>query len=75
MIRRMAKSTQTQIQEQTLSQTLSPQQLLAVQLLELTTVEMEERVKGEVMDNPALEPVEQDDGTKRAARIFLKPLL
>ena len=59
----MAKSTQTQIQEQTLSQTLSPQQLLAVQLLELTTVEMEERVKGEVMDNPALEPVEQDDGT------------
>lgn len=59
----MAKSTQTQIQEQTLAQTLSPQQLLAVQLLELTTVEMEERVKGEVMDNPALEPVEQDDGT------------
>ena len=58
----MAKSTQTQIQEQALSQTLSPQQLLAVQLLELTTVEMEERVKGEVMDNPALEPVEQEDG-------------
>ena len=52
----MTKSsfTQTQTQQQTLSQTLSPQQLLAVQLLEMTTVEIEERVRGEVMDNPVL---------------------
>ncbi len=42
-------------------QTLSPQQLLAVQLLELTTLEIEDRVHGEIMDNPALEPVEYDD--------------
>ena len=53
--------TQTQHQEQSLVQTLSPQQLLAVQLLEMTTVEIEERVRGEVMDNPALEPVPQDE--------------
>ena len=52
---------QTQQQLQALAQTLSPQQLLAVQLLEMTTVEIEERVRGEVMDNPALEAVEPDE--------------
>ena len=52
--------TQIQHQEQSLVQTLSPQQLLAVQLLEMTTVEIEEKVRGEVMDNPALEPFEPD---------------
>ena len=52
---------QIQSQDQLLLQTLSPQQLLAVQLLELTTLEIEDRVHGEIMDNPALEPVEQDD--------------
>ncbi len=52
--------TQTQHQEQSLVQTLSPQQLLAVQLLEMTAVEIEERVRGEVMDNPALEQLEPD---------------
>ena len=55
------KFTQTQQQQQTLAQTLSPQQLLAVQLLELTTIEIEERVRGEVMDNPALDAVEPDE--------------
>ena len=53
--------TQIQQQQQTLTQSLSPQQLLAVQLLELPTVEIEERVRGEVMDNPALEAVEPDE--------------
>ena len=53
--------TQTQHQQQALTQTLSPLQLLAVQLLEMTTVEIEERVRGEVMDNPALEPLERED--------------
>lgn len=52
---------QTQTQQQTLTQTLSPQQLLAVQLLEMTTVEIEERVRGEVMDNPALDSLERDE--------------
>ena len=53
--------TQTQKHEQILTQTLSPQQLLTVQLLELTTMEIEDRVRSEVMDNPALEVVENDD--------------
>lgn len=52
---------QTQKHEQTLTQTLSPQQLLTVQLLELTTMEIEDRVRSEVMDNPALEVVENND--------------
>ena len=52
---------QIQQQQQALTQTLSPQQLLAVQLLEMTTVEIEERVRGEVMDNPALDAVESDE--------------
>lgn len=62
----MAKSSfsQTQNQQQALLQTLSPQQLLAVQLLEMTTVEIEERVRGEVMDNPALESLERDDSAE-----------
>lgn len=55
--------TQTQAQQQALAQTLSPQQLLAVQLLEMTTVEIEERVRGEIMDNPAIEPLERDDSS------------
>lgn len=57
----MPKNILTQTQEQVLAQTLSPQQLLVVQLLELTTVEIEDRVRSEVMDNPALEPVEQPE--------------
>lgn len=51
---------QIQKQEQALTQTLSPQQLLAVQVLELTTMEIEDRVRSEVMDNPALEVVERE---------------
>ncbi len=52
---------QIQQQQQALTQTLSPQQLLAVQLLKMTTVEIEERVRGEVMDNPALDAIEPDE--------------
>lgn len=52
---------QIQQQQQALTQTLSPQQLLAVQLLEMTTLEIEERVRGEVMDNPALDAIEPDE--------------
>lgn len=44
---------QTQVQQQI--QTLSPQQILAVKLLELPTVELEERIHAELLDNPALE--------------------
>ncbi len=44
---------QTQKQQQ--AQTLSPQQVMVVKMLELPTVELEERVKAELLDNPALE--------------------
>lgn len=51
------KSAQIQIQGQQMLQTqgLSPLQVLIARLLQLTTIEMEERVRGEVIDNPALE--------------------
>lgn len=48
-------SYQIQTQTQQLSQTLSPQQILVVKLLELPTMELEERVRTEILDNPALE--------------------
>jgi RNA polymerase sigma-54 factor len=47
------KQVQTQSQQQV--QTLSPQQILVVKLLELPTVELEDRVRSEVLENPALE--------------------
>lgn len=58
----MAKThfAQTQTQQQTQTQKLSPQQVMVARLLELTTIEVEERVRGEVMENPALECVEPD---------------
>lgn len=48
-----SKLVQTQAQQQI--QTLSPQQILAVKLLELPTVELEDRVRAELLENPALE--------------------
>lgn len=48
-----SRQVQTQAQQQV--QTLSPQQILVVKLLELPTVELEERVRAELLDNPALE--------------------
>ena len=57
------KATQIQIQGQQMLQTqgLSPLQVLMARLLGLTTVEMEERVRGEVIDNPALEADAYDE--------------
>ena len=43
------------------TQSLSPLQILIARLLQLTTVEMEERVRSEVIDNPALESAPQDE--------------
>ena len=58
-----SRQVQTQAQQQV--QTLSPQQILAVKLLELPTVELEERVRAELLDNPALdegkEPSDETD--------------
>ena len=55
-----ASQVQTQTQQQV--QTLSPQQIFAVKLLELPTVELEERVHAELLDNPALEEGKERSG-------------
>ena len=47
--------TQVQTQSQTQIQTLSPQQVLEARLLALSTLELEEHVRSELNDNPALE--------------------
>ena len=56
---------QIQIQGQQMVQTqgLSPLQVLTARLLALTTIEMEERVRGEVIDNPALETLAHDEAS------------
>lgn len=57
-------SHQIQTQAQQMTQSLSPHQILVVKLLELPTMELEERVRAEILDNPALEegrePSEQE---------------
>ena len=52
--------TQVQTQSQTQVQTLSPQQVLEARLLALSTLELEEHVRSELGDNPALEDGPQD---------------
>ena len=47
---------------QTQQQRLSAQQMLVVSLLQLSTQEMEDRVRAEILDNPALEEGTPDDG-------------
>ena len=54
-----SRQVQTQLQQQV--QTLSPQQILVVKLLELPTVELEERVHAEILDNPALEEGKEEN--------------
>ncbi|MDY5813344.1 MAG: RNA polymerase factor sigma-54 [Bacteroides sp.] len=49
------KSHQVQTHAQQQLQTLSPQQILVVKLLELPAAELEDRVRGELLENPALE--------------------
>ena len=48
------------------TQGLSPLQVLTARLLALTTIEMEERVRGEVIDNPALETSTHDEASDMA---------
>ena len=53
-------SRQVQTQAQQPIQTLSPQQILVVKLLELPAVELEDRVRAELLENPALEEGKED---------------
>ena len=55
---------QTHGQQMLQTQSLSPLQVLVARLLGLTTIEMEERVRGEVIDNPALEVSLHDDSAE-----------
>lgn len=50
----------TQAQTQTQTQTLSPQQVMVVRMLELTTLELEDKVRSEIMENPALEAIDPE---------------
>ncbi len=56
---------QTQAQQQI--QTLSPQQILVVKLLELPSLELEERVRAELQDNPVLEAVSPEEHESESA--------
>ncbi|MDR1937497.1 MAG: RNA polymerase factor sigma-54 [Tannerellaceae bacterium] len=53
--------------QQKLQQKLSPQQIQLIRLLELPTIEMEERVKHELEENPALEEGQEVNETEQEA--------
>ena len=55
----MAGLSQSQVQN--LSQKLSPQQIQMIKLLELPTVQLEQRIKSEIEENPALEESANDE--------------
>ncbi|MCC8188539.1 MAG: RNA polymerase factor sigma-54 [Bacteroides sp.] len=59
----VSRQVQSQVQQQV--QTLSPQQILVVKLLELPAVELEDRIRAELLENPALE--EGSDEAKNEA--------
>lgn len=54
-----SRQIQSQVQQQV--QTLSPQQILVVKLLELPAVELEDRVHAELLENPALEEGKEEN--------------
>ena len=59
-----SRQIQSQVQQQI--QTLSPQQILAVKLLELPAVELEDRIHAELLENPALEEGKEESTTENA---------
>lgn len=60
-----SRQAQTQAQQQI--QTLSPQQILVVKLLELPAVELEDRVRAELLENPALEEGKEEPANEEYA--------
>ena len=50
------------VQQQKLTQTITQQQLLQTQLIELPITQLMERITAELDDNPALEPSTEEDG-------------
>lgn len=55
--------------QQKLQQKLSPQQIQLIRLLELPAIELEERVKHELEDNPALEEGKEQSADSESAEI------
>ena len=53
-----------QSQSQKLLQKLSPQQIQLMKLLQIPTANLEERIKEEIEENPALEYADEGDGTQ-----------
>jgi RNA polymerase sigma-54 factor len=53
--------------QQKLLQKLSPQQIQMIKLLEVPTLQMEQRIKKELEDNPALEEGQEEDDTPSEA--------
>lgn len=53
----------TQKLQQKLLQKLSPQQIQMIKLLEVPTLQIEERIKKELEENPALEEGQEEEGT------------
>lgn len=60
-------SRQIQSQAQQQIQTLSPQQILVVKLLELPALELEDRIHAELLENPALEEGKEETATEEFA--------
>lgn len=66
----MAQSlTQTQENKQILAQRLSQQQMLQVRLLEMPITELEDNVRAELDDNPALEVAEGSESSEYSEKI------
>lgn len=60
---------QTQEQRQQMLQRLSSQQLLVVKLLEMPLAELEESIRNELDDNPALESIRTDDNEAESGTV------
>ncbi len=56
-------SRQKQVQSQSQAQSLSPRQVIFARLLELSAIEIEDRVRSEIIDNPAIEALSPDSGS------------
>ncbi len=50
--------------QQRLLQKLSPQQIQVIKLLEIPTIQLEQRIKSELEENPILELIENDDSNE-----------
>lgn len=65
-------ATISQSLEQKLQQRLSPQQIQGIKLLELATLQLEQRVKQEMEENPVLEEEEREADTEEGTGLTLE---